>query len=111
MTARIIAFPAEPDPMADVHEALALFERDAYETSTPTRVQNALRSPDASTVEITVNGLPVTLSTGPEAMTRLEALDTWRATLAARPPAGSHIHIAGGRVLVDCPLDTIGGAA
>lgn len=111
MTARIIAIPSMSDLWDDVRAALDEFDQAADELcGVPVRVVNALQSPDAVTVPITVCGVPVTLAAGPGSVARADLQNVWAAMCAAAPAAGSRIHTAGGRVLV-CPPDTIGGAA
>lgn len=112
MTAQIVELPTV-DPLEEakrrLQEAMDAFAATAYTVGVPRAVVNALRSPEAVTAEITVHGEPVTLMTGHGAMTDTQVADTWERMLAASPAAGSRVHTAGGRVLVDLP-DTIGGA-
>lgn len=111
MTAEIVEFPA---PMTDAEllaEAFAILDRLAGLTShIPTPFISALRLPEAGTAPATFSGAPITLSKGAGALPYEAINAAWQQVCLAAPPAGSHVHIAGGRVLVDLP-DAAGGAA
>ena len=111
MTAEIVQFPAPKTVAELLREAWEVIDRDAHLTSRiPPQYIHALRAPEAGTVALTFNGAPVALTKVAGALTPEEVYAAWEEICAAAPPAGSRIHIAGGRVLVDLP-DAIGGAA
>ena len=112
MSGQVIEFPTAPSLMDAVREAAFFGETARYTSGVPVVLVNAFRACEPRTVDTTVRGEPVTVTTGEGRLTDAEGFYTWQAMLAAAPPAGSRIHIGGGgRVLVDCTPDPVGGAA
>ncbi|WP_329518626.1 hypothetical protein [Spirillospora sp. NBC_01491] len=92
MTATILAFrPRAVDER--LRTALEFVVRDAITSCVPAPLVRALRSPRASTVEMTVGGVPVEITVGAEPMSAETIVAEWRRLLADGAEPGQRLFV------------------